>query len=533
MPGGYQVLRLLSQSPHGRLYAARAPSGGEVALKELVFALVPEARQLESFEREARLLREVVHPRIPRFVDFFQEGRGAHTRLYLAQELVQGTSLRELLRERHLREEEAVEVARQVLDTLRYLHELSPRIVHRDVKPANLVRREDGAVFLVDFGAARELLGSGTAGATLVGTFGYMPPEQLGGTLDASCDLYALGASLLHLLTGRSPDEMLASDLSLDVATHAFLSPRMERFLRKLVARNPAERFRSALDARLALESSSGDNRTPPVWRRAAVAVLALGMGMGASAWGWRYFTQAPASVPPPGVPSVAATLVPSPAPPVNPEAKPAGAAFAPVPPSASGDGPKPPIFSEDFSRGLRRWSRQPFPVTVRHEYEIVELEGNPVLRLFHQAPQGEVGAFLSVIPRRHDVSSAGHALLEVDVKLTRLEAAREKPGGTREDSRGKGAGLLLQVLFSGGANGRPRIVLVDLGSRVGRSAFMNESGNTVYPQPVRPGQHVHVRVALYPILAPWRSVHVERIGLLAYGANVEAFVDNLSLVEE
>ncbi|HZI04119.1 MAG TPA: serine/threonine-protein kinase, partial [Archangium sp.] len=260
MPGGYRVLRLLSQSPHGRLYVAQAPGGGQVALKELVFSLVPEARQLEAFEREARLLRQVSHPRIPRFVDSFQEGSGVHTRLYLAQELIQGTSLRELLRKRRLRDEEAFEVARQVLDVLRYLHELSPRIVHRDVKPANLVRRDDGAVFLVDFGAARDLFGSGTAGATMVGTFGYMPPEQLGGTLDETCDLYALGASLLHLLSGRSPEEMLASDLSLDVAAHAFVSSRMERFLLLLIARDPAARFRSALDAQLALESSSGDN---------------------------------------------------------------------------------------------------------------------------------------------------------------------------------------------------------------------------------------------------------------------------------
>jgi serine/threonine-protein kinase len=301
MPGGYRVLRLLSQSPHGRLYVAEAPGGGQVALKELVFSLVPEVRQLEAFEREARLLRQVSHPRIPRFVDSFQEGSGVHTRLYLAQELIQGTSLRDLLHKRRLRDEEAFEVARQVLDVLRYLHELSPRIVHRDVKPANLVRREDGAVFLVDFGAARDLFGSGTAGATMVGTFGYMPPEQLGGTLDETCDLYALGASLLHLLSGRTPEEMLASDLSLDVAAHAFVSSRMERFLLHLIARDPAARFRSALDAQLALESSSGDNQPVPLWRRSAVAMLALGAVavVGAAVWAVRP-ARAPEPTPPP-----------------------------------------------------------------------------------------------------------------------------------------------------------------------------------------------------------------------------------------
>ncbi|WNG57710.1 serine/threonine protein kinase [Archangium gephyra] len=300
-PGGFLVRRLLSCSAHGRLYVAEAPDGTLVALKELVFSLVPEARQLEAFEREARLLREVSHPHIPRFVASFQEGHGVGLRLYLAQELVQGTSLRELLRERRLREEEALEVARQVLDVLCYLHELSPRIVHRDVKPANLVRREDGKTFLVDFGAARDLFGSGTAGATMVGTFGYMPPEQLGGTLHATCDLYALGASLLHLLSGKHPEELLAPDLSLDVEAHAALSPRMTRFLRKLVARDPAKRFRSARDARLALESSSGDNRLR--WRHVAAAGLVLAAVTGGTMQGWHWLSAAPAPVqkaPPP-----------------------------------------------------------------------------------------------------------------------------------------------------------------------------------------------------------------------------------------
>jgi serine/threonine-protein kinase len=231
-----------------------------------------------------------------------------------------------------------------------------------------------------------------------------------------------------------------------------------------------------------------------------------------------------------------AAALVPSPAPPTKLEAELVGAAPAPVPLPASDDGPKPPLFSEDFSRGLRRWSRQPFPDTVRHEYEIVELEGNPVLRLSHQAPQGEVGAFLSVNPRRHEVSPTSRVWLEADVRVTRLEPVHEQHGDTREDSRGMGAGLLLQVLLSVEPDGHSYTVLVDLGSLAGRSASTGEWGNLVYPLPIRPGQHVHVKVGLGALLARQRlgSIQrVERIGLLAYGANVEAFVDNLSLVEE
>ena len=748
MPGGYRVLRLLSQSPHGRLYVAQAPGGGQVALKELVFSLVPEARQLEAFEREARLLRQVSHPRIPRFVDSFQEGSGVHTRLYLAQELIQGTSLRELLRKRRLRDEEAFEVARQVLDVLRYLHELSPRIVHRDVKPANLVRRDDGAVFLVDFGAARDLFGSGTAGATMVGTFGYMPPEQLGGTLDETCDLYALGASLLHLLSGRSPEEMLASDLSLDVAAHAFVSSRMERFLLLLIARDPAARFRSALDAQLALESSSGDNLPVPLWRRAAVPVLVLGALVAVAAWVVRPSARAPVPTPPPEA-SPTATVpekveAPASPPPWEPHlpllpdfppharwrfdeddavlrktqgedpaltrlarddqrrfdlATPAGmrdtglrgsalrlgqplpvevardsasagagkpsvlegleegslslwlrrdafldtlgtvlasrnasgdsagahlalvingghlefsaegsrwlrprvrlapdvfhhvvatwgkegtrlyvggqlVAEEPTPvlalrqgqtlwigrnsadadpgapprvslddltlyrgvlpevavtalaaleqgsPGAAGDySPEPPLFSEDFSRGLRRWEPQPLPDAVEQEFKLVEEAGNPHLSLFQAGPKEERGVFLRVQPREHGVYRASRLWLELDVKLTR---------------NAPGSGLSIWMDFHMESSPGKKAVSVDIGSPPEEGPPWKDTA--MHGVPVLPGKWQHVRVELNELLVPFKAGSiraVKNIAILGYGSSVEGAIDNLTLVEE
>ncbi|HEX5751450.1 MAG TPA: protein kinase [Archangium sp.] len=747
MPGGYRVLRLLSQSPHGRLYVAQAPGGGQVALKELVFSLVPEARQLEDFEREARLLRQVSHPRIPRFVDSFQEGSGVHTRLYLAQELIQGTSLRDLLRKRRLRDEEAFEVARQVLDVLRYLHELSPRIVHRDVKPANLVRRDDGAVFLVDFGAARDLFGSGTAGATMVGTFGYMPPEQLGGTLDETCDLYALGASLLHLLSGRSPEEMLASDLSLDVAAHAFVSPRMERFLLKLIARDPAERFRSALDAQLALESSSGDNQPVPLWRRATLPVLALGAVVAITVWAARPSARAP-DAPPEASPPVTEPVKvepPRPAPwephlPLLPDfppharwrfdeddpvlrktqgedptltrlarddqrrfdlatpvgmrdtglrgsalrlgqsltvevvrdsasagseqpfvmegleegslsvwlrrnafldtlgtvvaskgtsggGSPAGphlelvvngghlefsaegsrwlkprvrlapdvfhhvvatwgkngtrlyiggrlVAEDPTPVLASRQGqtlwlgrnplepdasapprvslddltlyrgvlpeeavaalaaleqgspgaageytPEPPLFSEDFFRGLRRWEPQPLPEGVEQEFTLVEEAGNPHLSLFHAGPGTERGVFLVTQPREHGVYRASRLWLELDVQLTR---------------NAPGAGLSLWMSFHMESSPGTKALFVELGSLPAQSALRGDTA--VHFVPVRPGKWQHVKVELNELLVPFKAGPiraVKSIAILGYGASVEGAIDNVTLVEE
>src|SRR5438132_1289457 len=182
--GVFRVVSVLAQSPHGSTYRAQGPSG-MVALKELVFALVPTAQQLDAFEREAQLLGSVSHPQIPRLIASFREGEGPSLRLYLAQELVEGEPLSSHI---GIDESEARVIARQILNILRYLHERG--IVHRDVKPANVLRRPDGTLALVDFGAARAVEGV-THGATLVGTFGYMPPEQLGGTVDATADLYA------------------------------------------------------------------------------------------------------------------------------------------------------------------------------------------------------------------------------------------------------------------------------------------------------------------------------------------------------
>ncbi len=364
MPGGYQVQRLLAHNPHGRLYLARGPDGAQVALKEILFALVPDVAQLERFEREARLLREVSHPHIPRFIASFQEGSGVHTRLYLAQQFIPGASLREGLAQRRLTEEEALDVARQVLGVLHYLHSLSPPIVHRDVKPANLVRREDGTLFLVDFGAARDLFGGGTRGATLVGTFGYMPPEQLGGTLDATCDLYALGASLLHLLSGKPPEAMLGPDLALDFTRHLRVSPKLERFLSRLVARDPAARFRTALDAALALESPTGDTPATSPWPRR----LLLGGALGAVAAGvallWPASPEVPAVQPPPAPvqPTTPTTPVRAPTPPA-PTAAPPADAGTPDPWR-----PQPPPLAEHRPHARWRFDEDPNLRTLRDD---------------------------------------------------------------------------------------------------------------------------------------------------------------------
>jgi serine/threonine protein kinase len=269
-PGGYAVERVLAQTPHGRVYRARSPEGASVALKELQFASVPGAQEIDAFEREAATLKTLHHPRIPRYVASFVEGEGVHLRLYLAAEFIEGEPLSARIARGPLSGTELRDVAGQVLSVMAYLHTLG--VLHRDIKPDNLIVRPGGEVVLVDFGSARQLSGSRTHRSTLVGTFGYMPAEQLGGTVDATSDLYALGATLLHAATGRPPSDLLSSDMALRV-------PR-DTPLRELIARlvepRRDRRLKGAAAALEALEDPSPSRKVRPRFALLAAFGLAV-----------------------------------------------------------------------------------------------------------------------------------------------------------------------------------------------------------------------------------------------------------------
>lgn len=275
--GGFEIRKVLVQNAHGRLYLADGPDGKRVALKELVFVQAPDAAAQMRFEREASFLRALSHRLIPRFVASFQQGDGVQTRMFLAQEFVEGASLEARLVDHWFDEDEIVDIARQVLEVLVYLQSLSPMVFHGDIKPANLIRRPDGSIVLVDFGAARAL--GATAGSTLMGTFGYMPVEQLAGAIDPTTDLYALGASLTHLLSRQEPWRLHEDPAFL---SRINASPALRRYLGKLMARNPNDRFANARQALTGLDhlyDSPPRRKTATRVALAAGVLLAAGVG--------------------------------------------------------------------------------------------------------------------------------------------------------------------------------------------------------------------------------------------------------------
>ena len=202
----YRIVKLVGQGGFGAVYRAWDLSLLQpVALKENSGGAAEAQRQ---FEREAQLLAGLRHANLPRVSDHFVlPGQGQ----YLVMDFVEGKSLSDLLAERGgpLPEAEVLPWIRQVCDALEYLHTRTPPVIHRDIKPDNIIISPDGRAILVDFGISKEFApGKGTTAGAKAVTPGYSPPEQYAsGKTDARSDVYALGATLYTLLTGQVPPE--------------------------------------------------------------------------------------------------------------------------------------------------------------------------------------------------------------------------------------------------------------------------------------------------------------------------------------
>lgn len=254
----YRIVAPLGQGAFGTTYEAEDFTNYQrVAIKALSLSQLTDWKSLDLFEREARVLANLNHPAIPKYLDYFHEDTAEDHQFYLVQELVVGESLADLVKKGwHGNEDEIKQIALQVLEILDYLHRLSPSVIHRDIKPQNIIRRPDGGVFLVDFGAVqddyRQTL---IRGGTFVGTLGYMPPEQFRGQVFFSSDLYALGATLLFLLTHRSPADLPQCRMKIDFRSRVQISPEFADWLEKMLEPAAEDRFKSAAEARNALQA--------------------------------------------------------------------------------------------------------------------------------------------------------------------------------------------------------------------------------------------------------------------------------------
>jgi len=247
--GRYRILGLLGEGNSGTTHRAqRLSDGAVVALKEVSLQGSQSWKLIELFEREVAMLKQLDHPAIPRYVDSFVVDQKQDRLYYLAQTLAEGRTLTAWIESGwRCTEAEAQAVAIQLLEILSYLQRCDPPIIHRDIKPLNIIRSEDGQIFLVDFGAVGHTYhNTFMRGSTVVGTFGYMAPEQFRGQACTATDLYSLGATLLYLLTRRSPADLPAQQLKVDFRSKVLLSDGFADWLAQLIEPSLRHRFASA-----------------------------------------------------------------------------------------------------------------------------------------------------------------------------------------------------------------------------------------------------------------------------------------------
>ena len=311
--GPYEILSPLGAGGMGEVYRAKDPRlGRDVAIKVLPPSFAQDADRLRRFEQEARAAGVLNHPNLTAVHDI-----GTHDGSpYVVQELLEGETLRAALAGGRLSARKAIDYSLQIAHGLAAAHEKG--IVHRDLKPENLFVTKDGRVKILDFGLAKlthveeggpgtnlPTATRGTEPGVVLGTLGYMSPEQIKGqAADARSDIFSFGAILYEMLSGRrafhgdSAGETMAAilkeeppDLSV---TNQNISPGLERIVRHCLEKNPEQRFHSAHDLAFDLESlssASATSRPAPAsgrtWRKGGIAAAAGVLVLAAAAAGW------------------------------------------------------------------------------------------------------------------------------------------------------------------------------------------------------------------------------------------------------
>ncbi|MEH2232102.1 MAG: serine/threonine-protein kinase [Nostoc sp.] len=252
----YEVQQLLGKKAGRRTLLARDLQTQKlVVIKLLSFSSDFEWDSLKLFEREAETLKNLAHPSIPGYLNYFEVNLPTIQGFALVQTYIPAQTLEQCLQTgRTFTEAEVKQIAKALLEILVYLHELHPPVIHRDIKPSNILLGERsgnsvGQVYLVDFGSVQTVLASETGTRTVVGTYGYMPPEQFGGRTVAASDLYSLGATLIYLVTGTHPADLPQKDFRIQFEQLANLSPSFSNWLKWMIEPSLERRLSSANQA--------------------------------------------------------------------------------------------------------------------------------------------------------------------------------------------------------------------------------------------------------------------------------------------
>ncbi|MBX7060525.1 MAG: protein kinase [Pyrinomonadaceae bacterium] len=286
----YEIIKKIGGGGMGAVYLStdRNLGGVQRAVKEMVQAHIEDAQQtkaIDDFRRESMILSSLDHPSIPTIYDYFFDT--AEGRFYLVMKYISGGDLAGRLRaapEGRIDELTVSEWGFQIADVLSYLHNLPQRIVYRDLKPSNvMLDGSTGKIMLIDFGIARSVNQIEERGVTAVGTMGYAPPELFSGNVEPRSDIYSLGSTMFHLMTGADPQNnpLLIFDFEKNPRPRQInprLSDQIEKILMKCVEYSAEKRFASAADLRNALGEHADNLRAGRVTFGVGAAPVAVGL---------------------------------------------------------------------------------------------------------------------------------------------------------------------------------------------------------------------------------------------------------------
>jgi serine/threonine protein kinase len=267
----YRIQSLLGRQTGRRTFLALdLQTEHPVVLKLLLFGPDFTWDDLKLFEREAEVLKSLDLPAIPQYLDCFDVETELGKGFALVQTYIEANSLQHWLDAgRTFSEKELIAIAKSLLAILDYLHSRQPAVIHRDIKPSNILLGDrsgnsPGEVYLVDFGSVKTAAVKSST-ITVVGTYGYMPPEQFGGLITPASDLYALGATIICLATGQHPSELPQRDLRIMFADalaerlrqRVNLTPHLIDWLKWMTAPSLDSRIKFASEALAALDPAN------------------------------------------------------------------------------------------------------------------------------------------------------------------------------------------------------------------------------------------------------------------------------------
>ncbi len=275
----YEIQKQLGKTSGRRTLLARdLQTQSLVVVKLLAFDSDTEWDDLKLFEREAETLKSLSHPAIPQYLDSFELPLRTGKGFALVQTYIDGKSLETLLQAgKTFTETQTKQIGKALLEILMYLHEQHPPVIHRDIKPKNILLTDASSsstpVHLVDFGSVRMATAEEQTTFTVVGTYGYMPPEQFSGRAIAASDLYSLGATLLTLVTGTHPSSLPRRGSRIDFTQITQVSAAFADWLTWMTESSLERRPTSASEALQKLETGAVRHKTVTVPQPAGTKV--------------------------------------------------------------------------------------------------------------------------------------------------------------------------------------------------------------------------------------------------------------------